>query len=483
MGVLAHCRALVANDSGALHLAAAMGVPVVAIYGPTDERYSQPLTSVEGSGRSRPTLSEPVFCRPCWLADCPIDHRCMKRIPPERVLDAVSRFFRKRAPIRSAARAGVGPRLNMTPGCVSRSRRHDDRGRRLSRASRAAEAVSVHDRRHSAAEPRRLQGGRRDEPGRRRATASSPRSFWHEAHEHLSGSAAGCRRDGSTGSTTVRTLPSAAVEKYRTDCECRKPKPGMILAAARDLSLDLARSFVVGDRWRDIEMGQDTRGRRASWSRPATARPRRPSRPAQAWPACPSSANLIEATSWILSVIRDKLGQTPFCPLCDCSNLLDAISIESRGGDRRPDRRRVHLRPRRAPVARGARADPSVRLHADRAGRRRQCRQQRGGARRASATSSASAGQRRGGHAPAVASLARRRHKGIASAGVAISTPVKTRILAGGVHTAKQQIVRIDRVVSTADYDAKTPRRIRPGGAERRRRATRSCCRTTERAS
>ena len=43
MGVLSHCRALVANDSGALHLAAAMGVPVTAIYGPTDERYSLPL--------------------------------------------------------------------------------------------------------------------------------------------------------------------------------------------------------------------------------------------------------------------------------------------------------------------------------------------------------------------------------------------------------------------------------------------------------
>ena len=45
MGVLSHCRALVANDSGALHLAAALGVPVVGIYGPTDERYSTPLTS------------------------------------------------------------------------------------------------------------------------------------------------------------------------------------------------------------------------------------------------------------------------------------------------------------------------------------------------------------------------------------------------------------------------------------------------------
>jgi len=40
------------------------------------------------------------------------------------------------------------------------------------------------------------------------------------------------------------------------DCDCRKPKPGMLLAAARDLNISLKRSFVVGDRWRDIEAGR-----------------------------------------------------------------------------------------------------------------------------------------------------------------------------------------------------------------------------------
>jgi heptosyltransferase-2 len=85
MGVIANCTALVANDSGALHLAAGMGVPVVAIYGPTSEKYSTPLTSREGAADRVATVSHDVFCRPCWLRDCPIDHRCMRRIPPERV--------------------------------------------------------------------------------------------------------------------------------------------------------------------------------------------------------------------------------------------------------------------------------------------------------------------------------------------------------------------------------------------------------------
>jgi D-glycero-D-manno-heptose 1,7-bisphosphate phosphatase len=40
------------------------------------------------------------------------------------------------------------------------------------------------------------------------------------------------------------------------DCACRKPKPGMLLAAAQDHGIDLSRSFMVGDRWRDIEAGR-----------------------------------------------------------------------------------------------------------------------------------------------------------------------------------------------------------------------------------
>jgi D,D-heptose 1,7-bisphosphate phosphatase len=50
--------------------------------------------------------------------------------------------------------------------------------------------------------------------------------------------------------------PDAAVEKYRTDCECRKPKPGMALRAADDLGIDLRRSVVIGDRWRDLAVAK-----------------------------------------------------------------------------------------------------------------------------------------------------------------------------------------------------------------------------------
>jgi heptosyltransferase-2 len=95
MGIVSHCDVVVANDSGALHLAGGLGVPLVGIWGPTDERYSTPVTPYD-DGRTVAAISESVFCRPCFLADCPIDHRCMKRISTERIHDAVRRFLQER---------------------------------------------------------------------------------------------------------------------------------------------------------------------------------------------------------------------------------------------------------------------------------------------------------------------------------------------------------------------------------------------------
>jgi lipopolysaccharide heptosyltransferase II len=67
-----------------MHLAAAAGVPVTAIFGPTKEKATAPLGEHD-------VLLEPVFCRPCMLRECPIDHRCMKRISPDAVYASVVR--------------------------------------------------------------------------------------------------------------------------------------------------------------------------------------------------------------------------------------------------------------------------------------------------------------------------------------------------------------------------------------------------------
>ncbi len=81
--ILAASQACVVNDSGAMHVAAAVGTPVVALFGPTIVEATRPLT--RRGGRVE-VLTHRVWCRPCMLRECPIDHRCMTGITPDRVL-------------------------------------------------------------------------------------------------------------------------------------------------------------------------------------------------------------------------------------------------------------------------------------------------------------------------------------------------------------------------------------------------------------
>lgn len=81
-GVLATAHRVLANDSGAMHVAAALGTPTVAVFGPTREYATSPL------GPHR-ILTHEVWCRPCMLRECPLDHRCMTGVGPDRVLDAL----------------------------------------------------------------------------------------------------------------------------------------------------------------------------------------------------------------------------------------------------------------------------------------------------------------------------------------------------------------------------------------------------------
>jgi heptosyltransferase-2 len=77
----AACRVFFSNDSGAMHVASALGVPTVAVFGPTDFETTAPAGPVSRLVR------QPVECSPCMLRDCPIDHRCMTAVSARQVAD------------------------------------------------------------------------------------------------------------------------------------------------------------------------------------------------------------------------------------------------------------------------------------------------------------------------------------------------------------------------------------------------------------
>ncbi len=82
IALAAACRLFLSNDSGAMHVASALAVPTVAVFGPTEWFATAP------AGPRSLIVREPVECSPCMLRDCPTDHRCMLRIGPERVAQA-----------------------------------------------------------------------------------------------------------------------------------------------------------------------------------------------------------------------------------------------------------------------------------------------------------------------------------------------------------------------------------------------------------
>ena len=86
-GILRLASSCVSNDSGAMHLAGAVGVPLAALFGPTRERETAPLS---GTGGRTDVLINHVWCRPCMLRECPLDHRCMKGLSPDRVTKALT---------------------------------------------------------------------------------------------------------------------------------------------------------------------------------------------------------------------------------------------------------------------------------------------------------------------------------------------------------------------------------------------------------
>ena len=78
------------NDTGPRHVAVALGRPVVVLMGPTDPRITDQHTE-----RQR-VLREDVECSPCQLKVCPIDHRCMTRLAPERAVAAAEELLQTR---------------------------------------------------------------------------------------------------------------------------------------------------------------------------------------------------------------------------------------------------------------------------------------------------------------------------------------------------------------------------------------------------
>lgn len=86
MALISVCKLMVTNDSGPMHVAAALGVPIVAIFGSTDHTTTYP------AGVPYKIVRKDFPCAPCLLRQCPIDHRCMTSVKVDDVLSSVAQL-------------------------------------------------------------------------------------------------------------------------------------------------------------------------------------------------------------------------------------------------------------------------------------------------------------------------------------------------------------------------------------------------------
>ncbi len=84
MDLMSLCKAAVSNDSGLMHIAAALGLPLIGVYGSTSPRFTPPL------GEKVATVSLALDCQPCFSRECPLEHKkCLQDLSPSQVIVAL----------------------------------------------------------------------------------------------------------------------------------------------------------------------------------------------------------------------------------------------------------------------------------------------------------------------------------------------------------------------------------------------------------
>lgn len=291
MAVVKRCRLLITNDTGPMHIAAACGVPVVAVFGPTDSHTTAPY------GQERSIVREAVDCAPCLLRECPIDHRCMTRIPVDRVYDAAVQQLSGLSRVSGLSRLSSPDNTDET-NILSGYTIFLDRDGTLN------------------PDPGYIKSPDQFElfPGVSEALARLKRAGARLiVVTNQSGIARGLlsRKDlDAVHMKLKRLLDGAGVTldaiyfcPHHPDdgCECRKPNRGMIDQAVRECGVTLDHSYLIGDHSRDIELAKRVGVRSVLVTTgvvsPQDAERLKASGPAPAWIA----SSLADAADWLLS--------------------------------------------------------------------------------------------------------------------------------------------------------------------------------------
>jgi heptosyltransferase-2 len=258
-GLLRRARLVLTNDTGAMHVAAAVGSPLLAIFGPTDLDATGPL------GPRCRAVRAPVPCSPCLLRECPIDHRCMTGIAVEEVVRAAEELLNETqsdgCPVAQLGERSPGRPAPGSPaafldrdGTIIEDLGYLGDPERIQFIPGAQEALRA----LRASGYRLIVVTNQAGVARGLITEADVRRVNRRLRDLLAD--AGVALDGIY---YCPHHPEAGAPEYRQTCASRKPGPGMIERAAQDFALDLGRSVIVGDHSSDAEVARHFPGMRS----------------------------------------------------------------------------------------------------------------------------------------------------------------------------------------------------------------------------
>ena len=246
MAVIKRCAVLITNDTGPMHLASALGVPVVGIFGPTDWRTTSP------SGVEHALLRHPVDCAPCMLRECPIDHRCMTGVTVDRVYQAGLSILSRRSGL-----SCDHPHVTAQRETVASTRVLDGYTIFLDRDGTLNEDPGFL---RSASDLKLLPGvatalARLKSAGARLVVVTNQSGVGRglltlRDLEAIHARLEGLLEQGDAALDAIYFCPHHPDD----GCRCRKPATGMVDRAVSELQADLRKAYVVGDHAGDIQL-------------------------------------------------------------------------------------------------------------------------------------------------------------------------------------------------------------------------------------
>ena len=323
MAATKRCRLLLTNDTGPMHIAAACNVPIVAVFGPTDWRTTAPY------GQEQSIVREPVDCAPCLLRECPIDHRCMTRVSVDRVYETAVKQMGSSfglsglSGLSGASDSSQINKTNQTSQTNETNNINQTNEINQTNQTNVLSGFTIFLDRDGTLNP---------DPGYIRSSdqfdlfpgVAQALSILKQAGARLivvtnqSGVARGLFSIGDLNGIHAklrRLLDEAGVSldaiyvcPHHPDdsCECRKPNRGLIDQAAREQPVDLARSYVIGDHARDMELAKRV-GSRSILVTTGAVLPQQVEglKTSGSAPDCVASS-FAEAVDWLLSDARSR---------------------------------------------------------------------------------------------------------------------------------------------------------------------------------